>query len=101
MSTFLNRITITWPFFGAVDFWLQFAFLAVFLIVFVTALFRTPRFSLAEFDEDAEADEEEGLLASTGRRFGATWQDITGRAASKNHGDPPRNGNGAGPSSDD
>ena len=24
--------------------------------------------------------EEEGLLASTGRRFGATWQDITGRA---------------------
>ena len=31
-----------------------------------------------ELDEDAEADEEEGLLASTGRRFGATWQDITG-----------------------
>ena len=32
-------------------------------------------------DEDAEEDEEEGLLASTGRRFGATWQDITGRAS--------------------
>lgn len=31
-------------------------------------------------DQDAEEDEEEGLLASTGRRFGATWQDITGRA---------------------
>ena len=30
-------------------------------------------------DQDAEEDEEEGLLASTGRRFGATWQDITGR----------------------
>lgn len=30
-------------------------------------------------EQDAEEDEEEGLLASTGRRFGATWQDITGR----------------------
>ena len=30
-------------------------------------------------DQDVEEDEEEGLLASTGRRFGATWQDITGR----------------------
>lgn len=33
-----------------------------------------------QLDQDAEEDEEEGLLASTGRRFGATWQDITGRA---------------------
>jgi LMBR1 domain-containing protein 1 len=80
MSTFLNRITLNWPVFGAVDFWAQFAFLGVFLIVFLTSLFRTPKLNLSEMDEDAEADEEEGLLASTGRRFGATWQDITGRA---------------------
>ncbi|KAK4129410.1 hypothetical protein N657DRAFT_640029 [Parathielavia appendiculata] len=80
MSTFLNRITLNWPVFGAVDFWAQFAFLAVFLVVFLTSLFRTPRLNLSELDEEAEADEEEGLLASTGRRFGATWQDITGRA---------------------
>jgi LMBR1 domain-containing protein 1 len=79
MSTFLNRITITWPFFGVVDFWAQFAFLAIFLVVFTTTLFRTPKLNLAEIDEDAEADEEEGLLASTGRRFGATWQDIRGK----------------------
>lgn len=79
MSTFLNRVTLNWPVFGAVDFWAQFAFLAVFLIVFVTSLFRTPRLNVSELDEEAEADEEEGLLASTGRRFGATWQDITGR----------------------
>ena len=51
----------------------------MFLIVFVTALFRTPKLNLSELDEDAEADEEEGLLASTGRRFGATWQDIRGK----------------------
>jgi LMBR1 domain-containing protein 1 len=76
MSTFLNRITITWPFFGIVDFWAQFVFLAVFLIVFVTAIIRTPRTNLAEMDEDAELDEEENLLAATGRRFNATWDDV-------------------------
>ncbi|ROV99406.1 hypothetical protein VSDG_03914 [Cytospora chrysosperma] len=80
MSTFLNRVTLNWPVFGAVDFWAQFAFLGVFLIVFITSLFRAPKLDVAEIDEEAEADEEEGLLASTGRRFGATWQDITGRA---------------------
>ena len=31
-------------------------------------------------DEDAEEAEEEGLLASTGRRFEAIREDITGRA---------------------
>ncbi|KAF2969952.1 hypothetical protein GQX73_g3629 [Xylaria multiplex] len=86
MSTFLNRITLTWPVFGAIDFWAQFAFLGVFLVVFVTALFRTPKLNLSEIDEEAEADEEEGLLASTGRRFGATWQDITGRAKRDTYG---------------
>jgi LMBR1 domain-containing protein 1 len=83
VSTFLNRITVNFPFYGALDFWAQFAFLGVFLIVFVTSLFRAPKLDLNELDEDAEADEEEGLLASTGRRFGATWQDITGRARLK------------------
>ncbi|KAI1497062.1 LMBR1-like membrane protein-domain-containing protein [Biscogniauxia marginata] len=86
MSTFLNRITLNWPVFGAVDFWAQFAFLGVFLIVFLTSLFRTPKLNLSEIDSDAEADEEEGLLASTGRRFGATWQDITGRAKRNTNG---------------
>jgi LMBR1 domain-containing protein 1 len=79
ISTFLNRVTLNFPVFGALAFWAQFAFLAIFLIVFVTALFRTPTTNLNELDEDAEADEEEGLLASTGRRFGATWQDIRGK----------------------
>lgn len=34
-----------------------------------------------QLEQDAEEAEEEGLLASTGRRFGATWQDITGRGS--------------------
>ncbi|CZT46941.1 probable Probable lysosomal cobalamin transporter [Rhynchosporium secalis] len=79
VTTFLNRVTINFSLFGALTFWAQFAFLAVFLIVFITSLFRTPKLNLSELDEDAEADEEEGLLASTGRRFGATWQDIRGK----------------------
>lgn len=53
--------------------------LAVSLVVFITVLFRTPRLDEQQLDEDAEEAEEEGLLASTGRRFGATWEDLTGR----------------------
>ena len=55
-------------------------FFTVFLIVFVTSLVRTPKLDFATLDQDAQEDEEEGLLASTSRRFGATWQDITGKA---------------------
>ncbi|OWO97529.1 hypothetical protein B2J93_9150 [Marssonina coronariae] len=86
VTTFLNRVTINFSFFGALTFWAQFAFFAVFLIVFVTSLFRTPKLNLSELDEDAEADEEEGLLASTGRRFGATWQDIRGKTKNPSSG---------------
>ncbi|KAI4600979.1 hypothetical protein KJ359_013144 [Pestalotiopsis sp. 9143b] len=94
MSSFLNRITLNWPVFGAIDFWAQFAFLAIFLIVFLTSLFRTPKLNLSEFDEDAEIDEEEGLLASTSRRFGATWQDIRGKTSTTN-GSGGSNGEGS------
>ncbi|KAL9015419.1 MAG: hypothetical protein Q9185_007178 [Variospora sp. 1 TL-2023] len=89
-STFLDTITVNFSFFGVVDFWAQFVFLAVYLIVFVVSLFRVPKLDEFQAEADAEEEEEEGLLASTGRRFGATWQDITGR--SKNYG----TGNGQG-----
>ncbi|KAF9736000.1 hypothetical protein PMIN06_002542 [Paraphaeosphaeria minitans] len=80
LSTFINRVTINFPFFGGVLFWAQFAFLGVYLIVFLTTLFKTPRLDQEQIDRDLEEEEEEGLLASTGRRFNATWQDITGRS---------------------
>jgi LMBR1 domain-containing protein 1 len=80
VSTFINRVTINFPFFGIVDFWAQFAFLGVYLIVFLLTLFRTPKLDIDGLDADLEEEEEEGLLASTGRRFNATWQDITGRS---------------------
>ncbi|KAK2784735.1 hypothetical protein FQN53_008291 [Emmonsiellopsis sp. PD_33] len=80
VSTFLNRITLNFPFFGIVDFWAQFFFLGFSLIVFLLTIFRTPKLDEQQIDEDAEEAEEEGLLGTTGRRFGATWEDITGRA---------------------
>ncbi|PGH33638.1 LMBR1 domain-containing protein 1 [[Emmonsia] crescens] len=80
VSTFLNRITLNFPVFGIVHFWAQFFFLGFSLLVFLATIFRTPKLDEQQLDEDAEEAEEEGLLASTGRRFGATWEDITGRA---------------------
>lgn len=80
VSTFLNRISASFPFFGNFDFWAQFAFLGIFLIVFIVMLFRVPQLDEEQLDDDLREQEEEGLLASTGRRFGATWQDITGKA---------------------
>ena len=86
VSTFLNRITVNFPFFGVVDFWAQFAFLAIFLLAFVLLLFRVPKVDEEDLEGDAIEEEEEGLLASTGRRFGATWEDITGRGGEANSG---------------
>ncbi|KAL9046241.1 MAG: hypothetical protein Q9214_000877 [Letrouitia sp. 1 TL-2023] len=83
VSTFLDSITVNFSFFGVICFWAQFVFLAVYLIVFIVSLFRVPKLDEYQAEQDAEEEEEEGLLASTGRRFGATWQDITGRAKSR------------------
>ncbi|KAL9608933.1 MAG: hypothetical protein Q9167_006256 [Letrouitia subvulpina] len=92
VSTFLDSITVNFSFFGVVCFWAQFFFLAVYLIVFIVSLFRVPKLDEYQAEQDAEEEEEEGLLASTGRRFGATWQDITGRAKSRSS-----NGGGGAP----
>ena len=56
------------------------------MIVFILTLIRTPKMDAYQSEQDAEEEEEEGLLASTGRRFGATWQDITGRGKSRDAG---------------
>ncbi|GAB7363561.1 hypothetical protein MBLNU230_g3828t1 [Neophaeotheca triangularis] len=87
VSTFLNRITVNFPWLGVVDFWAQFAFLGIFVVVFVVMLFRVPKLDEEQLDEDLREEEEEGLLRSTGRRFGATWEDLTGRAKGVRRGD--------------
>jgi LMBR1 domain-containing protein 1 len=102
VSTFLNRITVNFPFLGVVDFWAQFAFLGIFIIVFLIMLFRVPKLDEEQLDEDLREEEEEGLLATTGRRFGATWQDITGRAQGVKRSDyGTTSGNGGGNESRD
>lgn len=53
--------------------------IGVYLIIVTASLFRTPKLDERQIDADAEEAEEEGLLASTGRRFNATWQDIRGQ----------------------
>ena len=50
-------------------------------MTFLTVLFRSQNFGERQLDEDAEEAEEEGLLATTDRRFNVTRQDITGRAS--------------------
>ncbi|PLB44694.1 putative lysosomal cobalamin transporter [Aspergillus steynii IBT 23096] len=71
-STILNRVTLNFPFFGAILFWAQFLFLGIYLVVLVACLLRSPRLDEQQLDEDAEEAEEESLLASTGRHFGTT-----------------------------
>ncbi|KAE8156327.1 putative lysosomal cobalamin transporter [Aspergillus tamarii] len=77
VSTFLNRVTMNFPLFGAIFFWAQFAFLGIYLLVMGTALLRSPKFDERQLDEDAEEAEEESLLASTRGRIDTTWEDIT------------------------
>ncbi|PWY71482.1 putative lysosomal cobalamin transporter [Aspergillus heteromorphus CBS 117.55] len=79
-STFLNRVTINFPFFGTVFFWSQFIFLAIFLLVFIPSVVRPPRFDERLFDQDAEEAEEESLLSNTGIHVDATWHGIIDRA---------------------
>lgn len=87
ISTFLNRISASFPFLGNFNFWAQFVFLGFFILVFIVMLFRTPKLTDEAADDDEEGvgeeDEGRGLLADTGRRFGANWQDITGKAATR------------------
>ncbi|KAJ5976474.1 hypothetical protein N7481_010181 [Penicillium waksmanii] len=80
-STFLNRVTLNFPFFGAVFFWAQFLFLGISLVTFLASLFRTPNLGERQLDEATDEAEEQGLLATTGRRFNANWLDITGRTS--------------------
>ncbi|KAL4996510.1 hypothetical protein BDV10DRAFT_195834 [Aspergillus recurvatus] len=79
-STVLNRVTINFPFFGAIFFWGQFAFFGIHLLALVTSLLRSPKLDERQLDEDAEEAEEEALLGSSRRNADSRWQNIVGRA---------------------
>jgi LMBR1 domain-containing protein 1 len=61
MSTFLNRITLNFPFFGAWAFWGAFVWLGVSLVCLVGGIVRTPSM---ETEDPDEMEEEEALLGN-------------------------------------
>lgn len=84
VSTFVNRLTLNFPFFGAFAFWAQFAFLGFFIIVLLTGLVWTPSFGRRGADE--EDDEEESLLASIEARPRAAREYPVGRLRTDRNG---------------
>ncbi|KAI9494203.1 LMBR1-like membrane protein-domain-containing protein [Zychaea mexicana] len=69
-STLIDRIVVNTPFFGAIYYYSQWAFLVVFVLGFLVALFRRPRDNVdmesADVDAEQEDEEQRGLL--DGRR---------------------------------
>ncbi|KAL2824544.1 hypothetical protein BDW59DRAFT_147494 [Aspergillus cavernicola] len=84
-STLLNRVTISFPFFGAIFFWAQFAFLGIHLLALVISLFYRSRLNEQQLDEDAENAEEEALLASSRRNADSRWQDVIDRVSRRDN----------------
>ena len=60
VSTFINRITLAFPFFGEVAFWGQFAFVGVWIVFGIAKLLGWPK-DYQRVDEDEE-DETTALL---------------------------------------
>ncbi|OLL24523.1 putative U3 small nucleolar RNA-associated protein 13 [Neolecta irregularis DAH-3] len=69
VSQFLDRIIFSFPFFGWIAFFGQFAFCAIFLIMLITAVVRTPQLN---DEEDDEPDETEGLLSGVRKRWNSS-----------------------------
>ncbi|KAI7847258.1 hypothetical protein BDC45DRAFT_23226 [Circinella umbellata] len=74
-STLIDRIVVNTPFFGALYYYSQWAFLIIFIFGFIIALFRRPRDNVDMESADADADqydnEQSGLLennSSSNRR---------------------------------
>ncbi|KAI5841099.1 hypothetical protein DFP73DRAFT_499594 [Morchella snyderi] len=81
VSTFINRVTLNFPFFGAFAFWGQFAFIGVYTITLLIGLIKTPRLRNMSDDEDDEIDEEESLLRENirGQSGRSTTYGLNGR----------------------
>ncbi|KAL5337779.1 hypothetical protein BJX70DRAFT_409000 [Aspergillus crustosus] len=79
-STLLNRLTIAFPFYGAIFFWAQFAFLGFYLLALSISLLWPPRTNEQQLDEDAENSEEEALLSISRSNADSEWQNVIDRA---------------------
>ncbi|CCU78177.1 lmbr1 domain containing 1 [Blumeria hordei DH14] len=79
MSSMLNQLTINFPFLGAFQFWSQSIFLAVSLVAIFIAILLGSKINLRKFEDIAEADEDERLLALNGPRYGTIWHGERGK----------------------
>ncbi|KAF3919840.1 hypothetical protein ABW20_dc0110446 [Dactylellina cionopaga] len=84
VSTFINRITLNYPFFGVFTFWAQFAFIGLFLITALASLVRAPKMDFEDQLADEDEEEEESLLGATGNRFRGAWEDVRGGNSNNN-----------------
>ena len=76
-STLIDRITVNTPFFGIVFYYSQWAFVVIFVLGFIVALFRQPRDNADVDSEDVE-QEEQGLLERNARHhYGANTSSST------------------------
>jgi hypothetical protein len=62
VSTFIDRITLAFPFFGQVAFWGQFAFLGVWVLAGVAGVLRRPKLDETGGISEDEDEETTGLL---------------------------------------
>jgi LMBR1 domain-containing protein 1 len=62
VSTFIDRITFAFPFFGEVAFWGQFAFLGVWLLAGIAGALRRPKLDETGGISEDDDDETTGLL---------------------------------------
>ena len=82
VSTFINRITLNFPYFGVFAFWAQFAFLGIFAIVLLAGMVWTPRLAGKTVEDEEEDEDEASLIAGGGngrRRRGVAWDDLRSR----------------------
>ncbi|KAK9454633.1 hypothetical protein V1511DRAFT_500566 [Dipodascopsis uninucleata] len=86
VSTFIDQISVDFPWFGLWSFWAQFGFVGIFLIATVVAFVRKPSFDSYDADDDEEqfGEESQGLLSRTrakwSARLNSTWNDLSSRA---------------------
>ncbi|KAK9240450.1 hypothetical protein V1525DRAFT_336798 [Lipomyces kononenkoae] len=86
VSTFIDRVSVNYPWFGLFSFWAQFGFIGVFLIAVIVAIVRRTSWNSFDADEDEvdRPEEAQGLLSRTRakwtNRLNATWDDLTNRA---------------------
>ena len=81
VTTFINRMTMSYPGLGNAAFYMQFAFIGLFILTLAIGWVRSPKMDYDSADEDEVEAEEESLLAAAGTRIRGAWDDVRGGPA--------------------